>query len=143
MPDPRLAVLMDRFVRRMHVSLLAKAAEFDSEKVGANGAMVLLTLSEAETTSMAELTRKLNRDKSQMTRSVQALEQKGMLTRQTCSKDARVTLLVLTVRGQALVKAHCQALEDTIDEVLAPLYDGDKLSLQTLLQRGLGDAGAD
>ena len=103
MPDIDIARLVDRFMRRIHASLNAKASEFDRHRIGPNGGIILLTLAEIEPARIQELVRRMSRDKSQMTRGVQALESKGLIERRAFPDDARVCLLALTPEGRATV----------------------------------------
>ena len=135
MPDTLLAIFVDRFVRRLHVTLHAKAPVFDPERIGPGGGMILLTLSEIGAVSMSELANRLVRDKSQLTRAVQSLERKGFLTRSTLKDDQRVSVVALTPKGVTMVTTLEGVLAQTIDEVLAPLTQDDKQQLRDLLGR--------
>lgn len=137
MADTHLAVLLDRFVRRIHMGLSAKALDFDTVGIGPGGAIVLLTVEEAGTIPMAELARRMVRDKSQMTRAVARLERLGMLSRATSEDDQRVTLISVTDAGRAMVRTHQTALAETIDEVMGADDPDTKDQLQKLLLRVL------
>lgn len=137
MTDTRLALLIDRLMRRIHVTLQEKAPDFDTERVGPGGAMVLFTLAEMGPAQMHELAERLARDKSQMTRSIRGLETKGLVARTPCSHDARACVVSLTEKGQSTVDRLSQALAETIDEVLSPISDTQKQQLQDLLQKAL------
>ena len=137
MTNTHLAILLDQLLRRIHVRLHKKAKTFDTDKVGPGGAMILLTLEEHGPLPMQALTQYLVRDKSQMTRAVGPLERKGCLTRKAHPTDARVTLIEIKEKGRALVARHQFALADTLDEVLAPLSDAQRDTLQELLATGL------
>ena len=138
MPETRLTLNLDRFVRRLHAMLHARATSFDTQRIGPGGAIILLTLADMEPVEMQALTVTVARDKSQMTRAVRALEEKGMLTRKVSDRDARVTILSLTEAGHALVAAHRAALSDCLDELLAPLAEADRASLRLLMQKIAG-----
>ncbi len=118
MTDTHLAVLLDRFMRRIHMGLSEKALSFDTVGIGPGGAIVLLTVEEAGEISMAELARRMVRDKSQMTRAVARLERLGMVQKTTSEDDLRVTLISVTEAGSAMVKTHQTALAETIGEVI-------------------------
>ena len=137
MTQPNLAILLDRFVRRMHLSLSAKAAVFDTEKVGPGGAIFLLTLDEMGTVPLHALTERLMRDKSQMTRLVRSLERKGLIARHACADDARVTLISLTDAGRGVVVTHLDAVAETLDDLLAPLSASESTQFRELLTRAV------
>jgi len=137
MPNLQLATTIDRLMRRLHVRIQAKASDFDKENLGPTGSMVLLTLDEIGTAPLHKLTERMQRDKSQMTRMVRQLEQKGLVTRQPSSEDARVTLLALTPSGCEVVLQVQQEVAETLEEVLSPLNQDDLATLQAILQRAL------
>lgn len=137
MPDTDLALLIDRLMRRIHVTLHAKAPEFDTERVGPAGGMVLLTLAEHDGAPLSELTRLVGRDKSQMTRMMAGLERKGLITRAVCEADARVTRVALTQAGRQTVTGLQAAVTQAVDQVLAPLPTGDRAALQAIMTRAL------
>lgn len=136
--DPDLALLLDRFVRRVHISLTEKAQEFDRDRIGPGGAILLLTLADLGQPSMQELARRMARDKSQMTRAVAALECKGMVTRTPSDVDGRVCHVALTAKGDAMVETHRNAVAESIDEILSPIAAEERRALKALLIRVLG-----
>lgn len=135
MPEASLPTLLDRFVRRMHVSLRDKAPDFDSEKVGPIGGMILLTMAELGRVPMQELTARFGRDKSQMTRAMQSLERKGLVERAKSKEDMRVTLVGLTPRGEAFVAVLRNVIEESINEILEPISDQEREVLTSILSR--------
>lgn len=137
MPNLQLATTIDRLMRRLHVRIQAKASDFDKENLGPTGSMVLLTLDEIGTAPLHKLTERMQRDKSQMTRMVRQLEQKGLVTRHPSSEDARVTLLALTPSGAEVVLQIQQAVAESLEEVLSPLNQEELATLQAILQRAL------
>lgn len=135
--EGHLAQDIDLFVRRMHAALNAKAGEFDTERVGPGGAMLLLTLAEAETLPVLELARRLARDKAQISRTLQSLQTKGLVSRSSCESDARVGLVSLTEAGWRTVRRLRGALAETVDELLAPLGAKDRRTLELLMRRAV------
>ena len=138
MPETKLTLNLDRVVRRLHAMLHEKSAGFESARVGPGGAIILLTLADMEPVEMQSLTHTVSRDKSQMTRAVRALEEKGMLTRKTSERDGRVTILSLTEAGRRLVQAHRAALSDCVEELLMPLPEIDREALRRLMEKIAG-----
>lgn len=137
MTNTQLALLIDRFMRRMHSALNAKAKVFDIERIGPLGGMVLMTLAELGPVSMIELTQQVARDKSQMTRIIRALETKGLVERQTPENDARVFIVSLTRRGHDVVEKLHAVVAETINEILSPMSEDDKDTLTALFRRAL------
>ncbi|MEL6216767.1 MAG: MarR family transcriptional regulator, partial [Pseudomonadota bacterium] len=83
-PDIEVARLVDRLMRRIHASLNAAAPDFDRHGVGPAGGILLLTLADIEPARVHDLATQISRDKSQVTRGIQALERKGLIVRQDC-----------------------------------------------------------
>ena len=139
MQDTELALLIDRFMRRIHFGLQAKAHSFDTAKVGPGGGIVLLTIAEMGCPGLHELTHRVARDKSQMTRTIRSLETKGLVMRRASPHDARVSLVELTEAGTQVVKELQSAVAETINNVLAPITESEKQCLNKLLERALLD----
>ena len=138
MSDTELAILVDRFMRQIHMSLQAKASGFDTENVGPGGGMVLLTLADMGPSEMHELTRRVARDKSQMTRLMKSLETKGLLERTTSKADARVSIVSLTPFGNEVVDTLRRAVAEAIGQVLSPITEQEKEQLKDLMRKALG-----
>ncbi|MEO0635458.1 MAG: MarR family transcriptional regulator [Pseudomonadota bacterium] len=139
MDDTELALLIDRFMRRIHFGLQSKAHSFDKAKVGPGGGIILLTLAEMGRPGLHELTTRVARDKSQMTRSIRALEEKGLVERSASEDDARVTLIALTDAGHRVVQELQGAVAETIGSILAPISKSEEDVLKSLLRRALSD----
>lgn len=139
MQNAELALLIDRFMRRIHFGLQSKAHSFDKEKVGPGGGIVLLALADMDCPSLHELTKQVARDKSQMTRTIRSLETKGLVERTQSSDDARVTHVALTHAGERVVEALKEVVSETINEILSPISTSEELVLRNLLERALGE----
>lgn len=137
MQNTELALLIDRFMRRIHFGLQSKAHEFDTANVGPGGGIVLLTLADMGCPGLHELTKRVARDKSQMTRTIRSLETKGLVERKTSPDDARVSLVCLTDAGESVVNALQQAVAQTIGDILAPISQSEEDVLKGLLERAL------
>ena len=137
MQNTELALLIDRFMRRIHFALQSKAHAFDTARVGPGGGIVLLTLAEMGRPGLHELTRRVARDKSQMTRTIRSLEAKGLVAREPSDTDARVTLIRLTPAGEQVVRDLQDAVTETIGEILAPISAEEADALRNLLSRAL------
>ncbi len=135
MADVELALLLDRFMRRIHMSLQAKAPSFDTENVGPAGGMLLLTLAEMGRPELHELTERFARDKSQMTRVVRSLENKGLLVRQCSERDQRASTIGLTEKGRRVVEMLERALAETVGDIVEPLSVDERRLLKSMLSR--------
>lgn len=135
MQETDLALLVDRFMRHIHFGLQNRASDFDKKAVGPGGGIVLMTLADTGPISLNELTRRVARDKSQMTRTIRSLETKGLVGRETSPDDARVSVVSLTDDGQAVVTDLMQAVSEVINDILEPISNDEKRTLKTLLAR--------
>ncbi len=135
MQDVNIAILVDRFMRRIHGGLNARAAEFDTENVGPGGGMILMTLADVEPAPVQLVARLMARDKSQMTRAIKSLEKKGLIDRSDDLSDARVSVLRLTAKGRRAVSRIQGALTTVIGEILNPLETQEQRKLEELLSR--------
>lgn len=136
MSDPfEVAHLVDRFMRRIEARLHVRAVRIDTERVGPFGGMVLLTLEELQPAPIQKLVTQMARDKSQMTRIVKSLEDKGLIERRDCPGDGRVALLNLTRKGDAFVGELKTLLSSVIGEILAPLPGEDCEALINALRK--------
>lgn len=137
MRDTNLALLVDRFMRSIHFGLQARASVFDRESVGSGGGIVLMTLADTGRISLTELTHRVARDKSQMTRMIRSLEAKALIMRDVSPSDARVSLIALTPKGAEIAQELLEAVAEVIDDILKPISAEEKQTLTTLLARAL------
>ncbi len=133
--DTELALLIDRFMRSIHFGLQERAPEFDRKAVGPGGGVVLMTLADAGRISLNELTKRVARDKSQMTRVIRSLEAKGLVRREAAPDDARVSIVSLTPEGIEIVGELMQTVAQVIDEILEPISQSERQTLKDLLSR--------
>ena len=133
MQGTELALLVDRFMRKIHSRLQERAPGFDRETVGPGGGIVLMTLADTGRISLNELTIRVARDKSQMTRMIRSLEAKGLVQREVAPDDARVSLIYLTPKGSEIVGELMQTVAEVIGEILEPISESERKTLQSLL----------
>lgn len=131
------ALLVDRFMRRVHAKVHERAVVFDRDRIGPNGGLTLLTLADIEPAPIHELVRAMARDKSQMTRLLKLLGDKGLIARAASPADARVCVLTLTAKGQVMVEGLREIVAEAVDEVLAPLDGEEKDTFRALLTRAV------
>lgn len=136
--DVEIGQLVDRLMRRVHVELNRKAPEFDPERIGPAGGMILMALADIQPAPMHELVRLIARDKSQVTRVLQSLHSKGLITREPSSQDGRVCVISLTEKGEGMVAKLRRVLTETIETILSPLDASEREQLTALLRKGVG-----
>lgn len=94
-----------------------------------------MTLADAGQVSQNELSRRMVRDKSQMTRMIQGLEGKGLVRRENSTSDGRVVMVSLTAEGEQAVEELLEAVADVIGDLLAPISANETQLLKQLLSR--------
>ncbi|MEM6914602.1 MAG: MarR family transcriptional regulator [Pseudomonadota bacterium] len=124
-------------MRRIHGELGRKAQSFDHEKVGPAGGLVLMTLADVDAMPIHELVKAVARDKAQITRLLQSLDQKGLVEKRQSPDDGRVCLLQLSPKGRETVAGLQRAVSGTIDGLLHALNEGERGELKTLLRKAL------
>jgi DNA-binding MarR family transcriptional regulator len=135
--DTELALLVDRLMRRIQFGLQKRAPDFNRKAIGPGGGIVLMTLKETGQISLNELTKRVARDKSQMTRTIRSLEDKGLVVKEPFAEDARVSLISLTPEGETVVAELMSAVVAVLNEILNPISAAEKGTLQALLQRAV------
>jgi DNA-binding MarR family transcriptional regulator len=90
-----------------------------------------------------KFTKRVARDKSQMTRTIRSLETKGLVARIASTHDARITLVFLIRDGKRVVQVLRQAVAETIGEILAPISKSDEEVLKGLWARALAGGKPD
>ncbi|MEL8056015.1 MAG: MarR family transcriptional regulator [Pseudomonadota bacterium] len=130
-----LALDIDRLMRRIHANLHPKAQAVDAEKVGQLGGVILMTIQDLEPVLLRDLSAHLSRDKAQMTRHVQMLERKHLLSRKPSKGDGRKILIELTDRGNELVKAFQHELSNVIADMLPDADESEIKQFSKMVRR--------
>ena len=128
-------------MRRIHANLHPRAKTFDQYGLGPLGGMILLTIDEAEPVDIRSVVTALGRDKSQISRLVSRLEDKGLIARQQSVEDGRVTQLYLTHKGRNQLVLIQTALTQVIDELFVTLTFTEQKVFSSLLRKALNLPG--
>lgn len=99
---------------------LLKKNVFNSEISWAE-ARILMEISEIEIPTLVIISKKLELDKSYVSRVIQKLSGLKYLTKQASPSDKRAKILVLTAAGQSVVDQLNQSSDDQINLMLASL----------------------
>lgn len=127
--------LADRFSRRVQVEV-SKRNEMDhGDALGPLGSMVLLALDGEDSVPLTRVVERVGRDKSQITRTVQALQEQGLVLREPCRQDRRVLRLSLTRCGLKKVTKMRATIDRVLDEVLVSLSEQERDALRDILQK--------
>jgi len=95
--------------------------------------LILRILAEEGEVSQAMLVQKTGRDKSQVTRLVQELENKNILIKERSKKDRRSFIIKPIEDVQKKVSFFIQREHEMVSEMLAGMSEGDIKHLDTLL----------
>jgi len=85
--------------------------------------------------SLNELARGLALDKTRLSRTVSALEKRGLVQRRANPRDNRETLISLTKSGGRAYARMIAAAQASNDALLAPFSASDRAQLATLVDR--------
>lgn len=80
--------------------------------------------------TMSELALAMDVTKPTMTRSIAALQKRGWVERKRSEQDGRVVKISLSPAGQAVLAEAGNYLTSELGDLLAPLSDADKATLQ-------------
>ncbi len=127
---------MRTLITRARSALLSS---FDTElgPFGVTGAQfeVLKNLARSHTETAASLCRALHHDTGSMTRMLDRLQEKGLVTRERGTSDRRLVFLRLTDAGERLIPKIRPALRRALRRHLAGFTPGEIESLKRYLGR--------
>ncbi len=141
--SPRLGYLLKHVQMRMHELNEEALAPFgiDGRELG-----ILLVIAGHEPGSQQQAAQRLGIDRTSMVARLDALEDKGLVSRHPHAEDRRRNVVELTDAGRATVRLATKASERAEATLLAPLTDQDGERLRDALQAILvppADAGLD
>jgi DNA-binding MarR family transcriptional regulator len=144
--EPRKAVgyLLHRVRAEMLVALDRElSADEELAAVGVTSAqfIILATLGKGETRSAAELCKGISYDAGAMTRMIDRLEEKQLLTRQRCPEDRRLVNLELTEKGRAVLPRMRAISLSVVNRFLRGFTQAEARQLEGFLARMLANAG--
>jgi len=101
---------------------------------------VLIFIAQFRADTPAELCRQLSLDSGSMTRMLDRLEQKQLITRSRSAADRRQVQLELTAEGRAITDRLPQIGADAMNELLGVLDEEEVASLERILTKVLVNA---
>jgi DNA-binding MarR family transcriptional regulator len=125
------------YLLRLTLSSLARAADSHMRPSGLTSTQwsPLMIIARGGSPTAATLARELNIDTGAMTRMLDRLERKGLLTRQRSVADRRVVELELTEAGRAAIGRIPHVLAQVYNEHLRGFTQDEFVQLKTLLRR--------
>jgi DNA-binding MarR family transcriptional regulator len=137
--DESIGYLIKKAQMALHRTIDSKMSELD---LTAMQWAPLLFISLAKTSSTAaDLSRCLGVETSSMTRMLDRLEGKGLLTRKRSEDDRRVIFLELTEEGQRLVSEVPFLIADSLNHHLRGFTKEEVDSFKSMLRRITENAG--
>jgi DNA-binding MarR family transcriptional regulator len=106
-------------------------------------ASILVMVASGKCLLAAELAREYGIDASAVTRLVDRLEKRGLLTRVRSSEDRRVVRLALTPEGQSIALRMPAIFNGVVDNLLAGFTPEEVGFLKSMLRRVLFNSGCD
>ncbi|MGA7782366.1 MAG: MarR family winged helix-turn-helix transcriptional regulator [Paraburkholderia sp.] len=106
-------------------------------------ASILFMVASGKCLLAAELAREYGIDASAVTRLVDRLEKRGLLTRVRSSEDRRVVRLALTTEGQTLAARTPAIFNGVVDNLLGGFTPEEVGFLKSMLRRVLTNSGCD
>ena len=131
--DLTLALDLDRLIRWLDCSMRPRLIEADHLRIGPFGAMVLACIADHEPIALQSLSQRRDRDKSQITRTVQKLERKTLVSKERSTDDGRVWLVSLTGDGRRLARTFQANLAEIVDELFGQLEESDRQQFAKIL----------
>ena len=127
----RLGYLFKHAGRRMDELNAEALAPFgiDSRELG-----ILLVIAGQKTGSQQQAAERLGIDRTSMVAAIDALEEKGLVSRRPDAEDRRRNVVTLTDAGETVVKQAAAASEGAEAAMLAPLGPREQERLRKALQ---------
>lgn len=135
-PDDSLGLLFKRVLGSIAQAVDRRLADHDLTHAQW---VPLYKLYRGECATMAELARDLNMDPAAMTRALDRLEAKGLVTRERSQADRRVLTLTLSAEGRRIAPIVPAALAEVFNAHLQGFSQAEWATLIELLQRILAN----
>ena len=108
---------------------------FETEELNFSQWTVLITLRDGQAGTSAELARTLNYDTGSLTRMIDQLEMRRLLSRRPSKSDRRVHDLVLTAAGRAMVTALTPRVVDIHNRALSAFSRSEADALLGMIRK--------
>lgn len=149
MRDPaRRSALERTFTHRMHTlhkltDRVSQAAYLSDAGLPLGEGRCLAAVGSFAPLSVKDVARQANLDKSQASRAVQTLVDKGLVAKKASAVDGRGVVLTLTAQGRRVWQRVMAVIERRNEEILACLSTAERRELDRLLGRVLAHVRGD
>ena len=125
------------YLMRMSVNRVLPQMEalFQDQELTFSQWTTLVALHDGRITSAGELAHNICHDAGSLTRLIDQMEKRGLVTRQRSKQDRRVVTLSLTARGRTLVEALAPRVMNFWNKLLSGFSHGEIETLIALLTR--------
>lgn len=130
---------LSRLRMKVHAAFLAKLAK---ENIAIPEWRILISLYNNDATNIVELADFIEVDKGAVSRVLDKLEARHLITRQP-GKDRRSSIVLLTKKGEELTPKLARLAELNEKEFFSCLSETDKKQLKSILKKLLQHAGID
>jgi DNA-binding MarR family transcriptional regulator len=131
--------LMSR-VKSLMTNLVTQRTQDELGITGTQASMLFM-IAVGQCSTAAELAREYGIDASAVTRLLDRVEKRGLLSRVRCLEDRRVVRLALTDEGRAIAERLPAIFRNVLDQLLDGFTPEEVGFLKSMLRRILGNAG--
>lgn len=127
-----ISLLMETFIKKFFKAMDSAVKELNLSITHQDTMLIMVTFRSPGLT-ISEMVESVCRDKSQITRKIKELENKQLLYRKTCEKDARVSRLYLTDEAVSIAHKLDVTRNKVLNNMLKELDDGEASNLAQIL----------
>jgi DNA-binding MarR family transcriptional regulator len=134
--DYRAVDSIGHLIRRVYTVMLGRAeAVFGEQGFTLMQWIVLLYLRDGLARTASEIAREFSHDSGALTRVIDRLEERGLVSRQRSERDRRVVELELTAEGRRTIDALLPMVVEQMNTALAPFNHEEFLRFRSFLTR--------
>jgi MarR family 2-MHQ and catechol resistance regulon transcriptional repressor len=111
------------------------ARSIAASKLGLSDFAVLEILLHKGTLPVNTIGRQVMLTSGSITTAIDRLQEKGLVRRQACPDDRRVTFVTLTATGRALIRRVFKVHADRLETLFEPLSESERSTLAKLLKK--------
>ena len=132
--DPVTSRAFRAFVKVLRLHRQTMLRVLDEQGIHHGEAFCLRLVSQSEGISQRDLAESLHLSRPQVTKTLQALERNGFITRRADQNDQRLTLVFLTEQGRNEEGKFHGCIDAYVNQAIGAMPQTDKLELERLLE---------